>query len=139
MSNHRIPNNVKSIEDKKIGDFIPEESDNVSDSVIAQLKQCKHLQIEEVIEESILKKSSANEGYEKKVVTLSTENNISKQMVRIQIYDEMELFLPGKKREYLHKMTQKAKNIYTLFKGIGIDKVEVVISSADAISRLTDI
>jgi hypothetical protein len=50
----------------------------------------------------------------------------------------MELYLPGKKREYLRKMTQKAKNIYTLFKGIGIDKIGVVTSSADAISRLTD-
>ena len=59
-------------------------------------------------------------------------------MARTQIYDEMELYLPGKKREYLRKMTQKAKNIYTLFKGIGIDKVGVVTPSADAISRLTD-
>ena len=50
----------------------------------------------------------------------------------------MELYLPGKKREYLRKMTQKAKNIYTLFKGIGIDKIGLVTSSADAISRLTD-
>ncbi|CAB4442420.1 unnamed protein product [Rhizophagus irregularis] len=59
-------------------------------------------------------------------------------MARTQIYDEMELYLPGKKGEYLRKMTQKAKNIYTLFKGIGIDKIGVVTSSADAISRLTD-
>jgi hypothetical protein len=59
-------------------------------------------------------------------------------MARMQIYDEMELYLPGKKREYLCKMTQKAKNIYTLFKGIGIDLIGVVTSSADAISRLTD-
>ena len=59
-------------------------------------------------------------------------------MARTQIYDEMELYLPGKKREYLRKMTQKAKNIYTLFKGIGIDKIGLVTSSADAISRLTD-
>ncbi len=35
-------------------------------------------------------------------------------------------------------MTQKAKNIYILFKGIGIDKIGIVTSSADAISRLTD-
>src|ERR1700733_9679096 len=59
-------------------------------------------------------------------------------MARTQIYDEMKMYLPGKKREYLRKMTQKAKNIYTLFKGIGIDKIGVVTSSADAISRLTD-
>ena len=31
----------------------------------------------------------------------------------------MELYLPGKKRKYLYKMTQKAKNIYILFKEIG--------------------
>ena len=40
--------NTKSIEDKKIGDFIPEEPANVSDLVIAQPKQCKPPQIEEV-------------------------------------------------------------------------------------------
>jgi hypothetical protein len=55
-----------------------------------------------------------SEEYEKKAVTLSSENNISDQMARTQIYDEIELYLPGKKREYLHKMTQKAKNIYML-------------------------
>ncbi|GBB88472.1 hypothetical protein RclHR1_01500002 [Rhizophagus clarus] len=79
-----------------------------------------------------------SEEYEKKVVALSSENNISDQMARTQIYDEMELYLPGKKREYLRKMTQKAKNIYTLFKGIGIDKIGVVTSSTDATSRLTN-
>ncbi len=32
----------------------------------------------------------------------------------------------------------KIKNIYTLFKGIGIDKIEMVTSSVDMIFRLTD-
>jgi hypothetical protein len=36
-------------------------------------------------------------------------------------------------------MTQKAKSIYILFKGIGIDKIGVVTSSADAISRLINL
>ncbi|RIA90289.1 hypothetical protein C1645_737933 [Glomus cerebriforme] len=40
--------NTKSIEDKKIGDFISEELANVSDLVIVQPKQCKPLQIKEV-------------------------------------------------------------------------------------------
>ncbi len=57
----------------------------------------------------------------------------------MQIYDEIELYFPGKKREYLYKMTQKAKNIYILFKGIGINKIEVVTSNADRIFRLTDV
>ena len=40
--------NTKSIEDKEIGDFILEEPANVSDSVIAQPKQCKPPPIHEV-------------------------------------------------------------------------------------------
>ncbi|CAG8621748.1 9665_t:CDS:2, partial [Diversispora eburnea] len=41
-----------------------------------------------------------SEEYEKKVITISSENNISDQMARTQIYDEMMLYLPGIKREY---------------------------------------
>ena len=80
-----------------------------------------------------------SEKYEKKIIILSSENNISDQIARMQIYDEIELYFPGKKREYLYKMTQKAKNIYILFKGIGINKIEVVTSNADRIFRLTDV
>jgi hypothetical protein len=49
----------------------------------------------------------------------------------------MKPYLPGKKRENLRKMTQKAKNIYTLFKEIGIDKIGLVTYSVDAIGSLT--
>ncbi|CAG8478271.1 14306_t:CDS:2, partial [Acaulospora colombiana] len=78
-----------------------------------------------------------SEGYEKKVSDLSSGKNISDQMARTQIYDEIMQYLPGIKREYLLKMTPKARAIYTLFKGIGIDKIEYIIYSADAISSLT--
>jgi len=78
-----------------------------------------------------------SEEFEKKAITIALENNISDQMARTQIYDEMELYLPGKKRENLRKMTQKAKNIYTLFKEIGIDKIGLVTYSVDAIGSLT--
>ncbi|RGB24511.1 hypothetical protein C1646_772991 [Rhizophagus diaphanus] len=57
-----------------------------------------------------------------------TEKTVIKWQERRFIYDEIELYLPGKKREYLCKMTQKAKNTYTLFKGIEIDKIGVVTS-----------
>ncbi|CAG8606722.1 7169_t:CDS:2 [Funneliformis mosseae] len=42
-----------------------------------------------------------------------------------------------KKRDNLRKMTQKAKNIYTLFKEVGIDKIGLVIYSVNAIGSLT--
>nr|CAG8607061.1 7193_t:CDS:2 [Entrophospora candida] len=73
-----------------------------------------------------------------KEILRCSKKNINGQKARTQFYDEMEPYLPGVKREYLHEMTQKAKNIYTLFKGIGIDKIEHTMYSADAISRLTD-
>ncbi|CAG8576890.1 10655_t:CDS:2 [Acaulospora morrowiae] len=41
-----------------------------------------------------------SEGYEKKVSNLSTEKNISDQMARTQIYNEIMQYLPGIKREY---------------------------------------
>ncbi|RHZ44024.1 hypothetical protein Glove_772g24 [Diversispora epigaea] len=52
-----------------------------------------------------------SEEYEKKVSNLSSEKNIGDQMTRTQIYDEMMQYLPGIKREYLRKMTQKARTI----------------------------
>ncbi|PKC73411.1 hypothetical protein RhiirA1_530429 [Rhizophagus irregularis] len=78
-----------------------------------------------------------SEEFEKKAITIALENNISDQMARTQIYNEMEPYLPGKKRENLRKVTQKAKNIYTLFKEIGIDKIGLVTYSVDAIGSLT--
>ncbi|RHZ46240.1 hypothetical protein Glove_628g18 [Diversispora epigaea] len=78
-----------------------------------------------------------SEEYEKKVLNLSSEKNISDQMARTQIYDEMMQYLPGIKREYLRKMTQKARTIYTLFNGVGKDKIEYITYSVDAISSLT--
>ncbi|RIA87205.1 hypothetical protein C1645_740298 [Glomus cerebriforme] len=127
-----LPNSISS---KHIPD-VPVNADLTSGSVL----HLAHLfdKAEKTGRKEKLRWYYYSEEYEKKIVTLRSENNISDQMARTQIYDEMELYLPGKKREYLRKMTQKAKNIYTLFKGIGVDKIGVVTSSADAISRLTD-
>nr|CAG8622833.1 7425_t:CDS:2 [Entrophospora candida] len=79
------------------------------------------------------------EEFEKKVRDISSKNEINDQMARTQIYNEMEPYLPGIKREYLRKKTQKARNIYTLFKEIGIDKIKQITYSADAISSLTGV
>ncbi|CAH1769731.1 3255_t:CDS:1, partial [Entrophospora sp. SA101] len=76
-----------------------------------------------------------SEEFEKKVRDISSKNEINNdQMARTQIYNEMEPYLPGIKREYLRMKTHKARNIYTLFKGIGIDKIKQITYSADAIS-----
>ncbi|CAG8722398.1 18034_t:CDS:2, partial [Cetraspora pellucida] len=80
-----------------------------------------------------------SEEFKKKVSDIILKNEINDQMARIQIYNEMKPFLPGIKRVYLCKKTQKARNIYILFKKIGIDKIKQVTYSADAISSLTDI
>ena len=90
-------------------------------------------------QKEILRWYCYSEKFEKKVTDISFKNELNDQMARTQIYNEMEPFLPGIKREYLRKKTQKARNIYTLFKEIGIDKIKQVTYSADAISSLTGV
>ncbi|CAG8476072.1 24343_t:CDS:2 [Cetraspora pellucida] len=43
--------------------------------------------------------------FKKKVINISFKNEFNDQIVRTQIYNKMELFLSGIKREYLHKKT----------------------------------
>ncbi len=90
-------------------------------------------------QKEILRWYCYSEEFEKKVTDISFKNELNDQMARTQIYNEMIPFLPGIKREYLRKKTQKARNIYTLFKEIGIDKIKQVTYSADAISSLTGV
>ncbi|CAH1770921.1 3481_t:CDS:1, partial [Entrophospora sp. SA101] len=90
-------------------------------------------------QKEILRWYCYSEEFEKKVTDISFKNELNDQMARTQIYNEMVPFLPGIKREYLRKKTQKARNIYTLFKEIGIDKIKQVTYSADAISSLTGV
>ncbi|RHZ71209.1 hypothetical protein Glove_261g96 [Diversispora epigaea] len=78
-----------------------------------------------------------SERFEKKVRDISIENEINDQMARTQIYNKIEPYLSGIKRKYLRKKTQKARNIYTLFKEIGIDKIKHITYNVDAISSLT--
>ena len=60
-------------------------------------------------------------------------------MARMQIYDEMELYLPVKRESICVRWHKRLKtSIHCSKVLIGIDKVGVVTPSADAISRLTD-
>src|SRR6266496_987801 len=54
------------------------------------------------------------------------------------VYNEIKALLPKITDVNLHQKMSRAKKIYTLFTGIGIDKIQVVSSSASAISSLTE-
>ncbi|CAH1763975.1 1460_t:CDS:2 [Entrophospora sp. SA101] len=167
-STSSIHTETKSLEDKDINDFLDQKAkEKLSDIMRDRNREKKLLQstisseikipYNQKVEQGLMcelsafinKKSLSNPISDKRI----TENMLDGdyltpgsalhlahlfEKARTQFYDEMEPYLPGVKREYLHKMTQKAKNIYTLFKGIGIDKIEHITYSADAISRLTD-
>ncbi|CAI2178365.1 19947_t:CDS:2 [Funneliformis geosporum] len=121
--------NTKSIEDKEIGDFISEKPANISDSVIAQPKQCKPLQIKEVVKESIPKELSAESAMSCEYHnSMFLPNSISsKHIPDVQVDANLS-------SGFLAHLFDKAEKT-----GIEIDKVRVVTLSADVISRLTDI
>ena len=54
------------------------------------------------------------------------------------VYNEIKALLPKITDVNLHQKMSRAKKIYTLFIGIGIDKIQVVSSSASAILSLTE-
>ncbi|RHZ69772.1 hypothetical protein Glove_278g41 [Diversispora epigaea] len=79
------------------------------------------------------------EGFEKKVKDITDNNKkVKDQQARTQVYNFIIPHLPGVTKENLRKKTQKARNIYKLFKKIGVKRIKRVVSfSADTISKLT--
>ncbi|CAG8586159.1 7020_t:CDS:2 [Diversispora eburnea] len=75
------------------------------------------------------------------IITSSAKstNNIVDQSARTLVYNEIRLLLPSISDVNLRKRTFKAKKVYTLFEGIGVDMIRQITYSANAISSLTDI
>ncbi|CAH1769012.1 10780_t:CDS:1 [Entrophospora sp. SA101] len=143
--NEKSPSN--SISDKQISKNMLDEGDldAKASSLCGTLGSALHLaylfdKAKKTGQKEILRWYYYCEEFEKKVRDISSKNEINNdQMARTQIYNEMEPYLPGIKREYLRMKTHKARNVYTLFKEIGIDKIKQITYSADAISSLTGV
>ncbi|CAG8446556.1 10837_t:CDS:10 [Acaulospora colombiana] len=78
-------------------------------------------------------------AYENRVSDVKSANDIDDQSARTIVYNEIKLLLPDITDVNLHKITSRAKKVYVLYEGIGIDKISQVTYSASAISSLKDI
>jgi hypothetical protein len=78
------------------------------------------------------------EEFENRVSEVSRSKGITDKTARSHVYKEIMPHLSGIKQGNLRTKTHKARNIYRLFKEIGVDKIRSVKSySADFVSSLT--
>ncbi|CAG8723847.1 7870_t:CDS:1 [Cetraspora pellucida] len=75
-------------------------------------------------------------AYENRVNDVKTANNIDDQLARTIVYNEIKSLLPNITDVNLRKITSRAKKVYILYEGIGIDKISQITYSASAISSL---
>ncbi|CAG8657761.1 19432_t:CDS:2, partial [Racocetra fulgida] len=78
-------------------------------------------------------------AYEDRVRNIRTMDKIDDKSARTLVYNEIKTLLPDVTDVNLRKITFRAKRVYILFEGIGIDKISQVSYSASAISSLKDI
>ncbi|RHZ63717.1 hypothetical protein Glove_328g92 [Diversispora epigaea] len=78
-------------------------------------------------------------AYEDRVRNIRTMDKIDDKSARTLVYNEIKLLLPDVTDVNLRKITFRAKRVYILLEGIGIDKISQVSYSASAISSLKDI
>jgi len=78
-------------------------------------------------------------AYENRVRNIKTMDKIDDKSARTLVYNEIKSLLPDVTDVNLCKITFRAKRVYILFEGIGIDKISQVSYSASAISSLKDV
>ncbi|CAG8480255.1 3286_t:CDS:2 [Gigaspora rosea] len=79
------------------------------------------------------------QAYEDRVEDCKAMKNINDQSARTLVYNEIKFLLPDITDVNLRQKTFRAKKIYTLFTGIGIDKIKRITYSTYAISCLSDV
>ncbi|RHZ66970.1 hypothetical protein Glove_303g117 [Diversispora epigaea] len=77
-------------------------------------------------------------AYEDRIEDIKCINKIDDQSARTLVYNEIKSLLPDITDVNLRQRTFRAKKIYTLLMGIGVEKVQAITCSASAISSLTD-
>ncbi len=77
-------------------------------------------------------------AYEDRVRDVKSKNGIDDKSARTLVYSEIKPLLPDITDVNLRKITFRAKKIYILFDGIGINRIQIISCSASAISNLYD-
>src|SRR6266516_4932723 len=77
-------------------------------------------------------------AYEDRVRDVKSKNGINDKSARTSVYSEIKPLLPDITDVNLRKITFRAKKIYILFDGIGINRIQIISCSVSAISNLSD-
>ena len=77
-------------------------------------------------------------AYEDWVRDVKSKNGVDDKSARILVYSKIKPLLPDITDVNLRKITFRAKKIYILFDGIGINRIQIISCSASAISNLYD-
>ncbi|CAJ0852377.1 5006_t:CDS:2, partial [Entrophospora sp. SA101] len=77
------------------------------------------------------------EKHENRVNEILSSNRITEKTVRSRVYKEVLEHLPDITLANLRQKTQKARIVYKLFKGVGVDKIKLISYSANSISELS--
>ncbi|RHZ46150.1 hypothetical protein Glove_632g23 [Diversispora epigaea] len=78
-------------------------------------------------------------AHENRIRNIRSINKINDKSARMLVYNEIKSLLPNITDVNLRKITSRAKKIYILVEGIGMDRIRQVTYSASAISSLKDI
>ncbi|GES98287.1 hypothetical protein GLOIN_2v1869616 [Rhizophagus clarus] len=77
-------------------------------------------------------------AYEDRVRDVKSKNGVDDKSARTLVYSEIKPLLPDITDVNLRKITFRAKKIYILFDGIGLNRIQIISCSASAISNLSD-
>ncbi|CAG8578959.1 8023_t:CDS:2 [Diversispora eburnea] len=131
-------NKVSEVFDIKIPEFSLEVIITGSSKITAQNIADLFVIVMKVRQKEILYWYCYYKTYEDRTEDIKRVNKIDNQLARTLIYNEIKALLPDITNVNLRQRTFRAKKIYTLLVGIGIEKIQAITCSASAISSLTD-
>ncbi len=144
-SNDSVETEANKSNSQSLGETIPEVTSQVlpnetkvsHDYILAQdfIQEVSSTQAKQ---KEISCRYSYGKKFEKGVQEIIAKDNVSDQMARKQIFQDIIKHLSGITLETLRKRTQRAIKIYKLFEKIGVDRIKNIKSySADSISKFT--
>ncbi|CAB5351810.1 unnamed protein product [Rhizophagus irregularis] len=103
--------------------------------------ECQKVPYNQKVEQDLRRELSSTEvddAYEDRVRDVKSKNDVDDKSARTLVYSEIKPLLPDITDVNLRKITFRAKKIYILFDGIGINRIQIISCSISAISNLYD-
>ncbi|CAG8604332.1 5490_t:CDS:2, partial [Diversispora eburnea] len=114
------------------------DDENQHNQVTAQSIVCIFRKAIQSGREEILHWCRYIERYDKRVNEIISDGKVKIKTAKSLVYKEVKQLLPDTTDANLRQKTLRARKIYNLFNAIGIEKIEQVTYSANAISNLTN-